>query len=175
MKEKIKNKILGLVLFVLSLLLTLHFAFTFVIWSMYIRAVYSKNVLNWFEWLNPIIAVVLFSISLATFILVILKKRIAVFLIALTIILSTCCFIYETRYSKSSYMVCPIIVNGEEPYQGIGYRYSFINWIWYEKDVIRSGDFTKDKVFHHFFGIRPKGYISSSTLTHVSNQEKIEK
>ena len=67
------------------------------------------------------------------------------------------------------------IVNGEEPYHGIGYRYSFINWIWYEKDVIRSDNFTKDKVFRHFFGMRPKGYISSSMLIYVGDQGKKEK
>jgi len=151
MNNKIKNEILRLVIFIPSLLLTLYFTFTFVVWSKYIWAAYSKNVLHRLELLHPIIAVVLLSISLAAFIQVILKKRRALLLLSLTILLSTCCFIYETRYSKSSYVARPIIVNGEEPYQGIGYRYSFINWIWYEKDVIRSNDFTKDKVFHHFF------------------------
>ncbi len=148
--------------------------FTFIVWSKYIWIGYSKSTLHWFELLHPVIAVVLLSISLASFIEVILKRRKSVFLLLLAIFLSTCCFIYETQYSKSSYIARPIIVSGEEPYLGTGYRYHFINWIWYEKDVIRSDDSSEVKVFNHFFGMKPKGYVSSSSLIYIGDRDRVD-
>lgn len=169
MNNKIKNEILGLIKLILSLVLTLYFAFTSVVGFKYIYGAHTKDVLHQSGLFHLILSIILLSISLITFIMIILKKRRSVILLLFTVFLSTCCFIYETQYSKTSYVTRPIIISGKEAYQGIGYRYSFINWIWYEKDVVRSEDFTEDKVFHHFFGRSPKGYVSSSSLIYLTD------
>jgi hypothetical protein len=157
----IKSRLTRRSIFALSLILLLHFAVPLFFWFAYVWDVCTtdKQVI-WPYLLHCVPAVVLFSISLAAFILVLLKKRNAGKMLLLAVVLSACCFIYETRYDKWCYGVRPIVLNGPEPYQGLGYRYYFVNWWWYEKDIVRSGDFTTDKVFHHFFGIRPKGYSS---------------
>ena len=152
-----------------------NFLVSLCLWIFYVWHISTTDKqVNWPYLLYAVPALVLFLTFLAAFILVFLKKRKAVFLILFATILSICCFAYETHYAKWFYVVTPIIVQGPEPYQGIGYRYGFINWWWYEKDIIRSGDFSTNKVFHHFFGIRPKGYISSSTLIYIGDKDKVE-
>lgn len=173
MLAKIKSSLVKYITFGLSLTLMANFFVSLCIWIVdvwYISTTDRQFSCPYF--LHAASTLVLFLISLAAFILVTLKKRKAVFLLLFTVILSICCFAYETHYAKWFYRVYPIMVNGPEPYQGIGYRHLFVNWWWYEKDIIRSGDFTTNKVFHHFFGIRAKGYISSSTLMYIGDEQK---
>ena len=155
----IKSHLARPVVLGLSLIFVLHFSVSLLLWLGYVWHVSRTNgQLNWPYLLHCVPAVILFSISLAAFILVLLKKRKAGLLLLIAVVLSVCCFIYETHYDKWCYTVSPIALDGVEPYQGLGFRYIFVNWWWYEKDIVRSGNFSTDKVFHHFFGIRPKGY-----------------
>ena len=129
----------------------------------------------WPEVLHALIIIVLWCTSIAAFILVLSKKnrtqRPVVLLLLITLALSGCCFVYDTQYSTWSTSAVPIFVKMSEQYYG-GYRFRFINWPWYEKDIISEGAFKESKVFHHFFGHRPKGYISSSTLTYIGEPEE---
>ena len=160
MNDKAKRT-LFFVTHISSLLLTLYFVFTSTAWLKYICIEHSRNSPYTSKLIHVFFSFVLLSISSIALILAILKKRVSVLLLLLTIFLSTCCFIYETQYSKSSYISRLITAKGEKPYEGLGYRYVFVNWIWYTKDIIKSEECPEGKVFHHF-NLRPNR--SSSTV-----------
>ena len=158
------NKILNLTVLITSFVFTVYFSIILVIYLVYFCTSSLGSHLDISDLFHIVTVVILLLVSLASLIQAIFKRPKAKALLLILFSLVTCSFLYDTQYSKTSSIIRPIIVNGEEPYRGVGYRYSYIKWIWYEKDVIRSDDFTKDKVFHHFFGLKPKGYISSSTI-----------
>lgn len=169
----VKSSLMRLIAFGLSLSLLVNFSASLLLWLGYIWHVSTTNdKVDLPYLLHSVSTLILFSISLAAFILLNVKRK-TVSLLLFAVLLSASCFIYETQYHKCRYLVSPILVKGAEPYQGIGYRFRYSNWLWYEKDIIRSGDFTTDKTFHHFFGNRRKGYISSSTLIYIPNKDKI--
>jgi hypothetical protein len=172
MLDNIKSRLIQRIALGLSVVLLANFSFSLFIWFQYVWHVSTTDDrFNWPYLFHAVPALILSLTSLVALILIHLKKHKAVFLVLLSIILSVGCFIYETQYDGLGY---PIFVNGPESYQGAGYRYIFVNWWWYEKDVIRSGDFTTEKVFHHFFGIRPKGYISSSIIMYIEDANKVK-
>jgi hypothetical protein len=172
-ESNVKSSLMRLIAFGLSLILLANFSFSLILWLGYVWHVSTtSDQVNLPYLLHSVSTLILFLMSLAAFILLNVKRK-TVFLLLVTILLSVSCFVYETQYHECRYLVSPIIVNGAEPYQGIGYRYTYANWLWYEKDIIRSGDFTTEKTFHHFFRNRRKGYLSSSTLIYVPNKDKI--
>ena len=168
MNDKAK-KVLYHVTFFSSLLLMMYFVGTCTFWSRYIWIEHSTNSPYTSKLIHVFFSVVLLSISSIALILAKLKKRVSVILLLLTIFLSTCCFIYETQYSKSSYIRYSIMATDEEPYEGVGYRYVFLNWAWYKKDMIKSLEFPEGKVFHHF-NLKPNK--SSSTLEFIDEPRK---
>lgn len=179
MITKIKNATIKAFLYILAISLTLNFTVSLILWYLTIQARYSKGMTYWPEILHALIAIVLWCSSLTAVILLLSKKtnvqRYIVFLLLVSVILSVCCFVYDTQSLGVSSFSMPIMVIGSEQYHGIGYRYRFHNWPWYEKDILMVGDFTEENVFHHFFGHRRKGYISSSTLTFTGDlKETVE-
>ncbi len=157
----------------IAFLLTANFTFSLYLWFGSIKARVLKNLPYWPEVAHAFITLLLWSISVTALLFLLSKRRrarrSAAILLSITLILSTCCFIYDTHCASWAAWRIPIFVSGPEPYQGIGWRFYFVNWPWYVRDVITAGASTEPSVFHHFFGHRPKGYISSSTLTYIGD------